>query len=1117
MTNYQPIAAQLGRVRRAWKRTAALAGLAVTVLETAGMFTVALLVDLLFRPGMQGRLVLLGVVLVAVGALLARHVLRPIFRRIPDDQVALHIEENNPGFDGALIAAAEFGRQKDGTNNAEIVEAILASAESRAGRLDVRHVTRLLRLRKYAWLAFAVVLTYGGISALFPSTVGHHAMRVVAPWRTVDKPPAPANAAPVEPPAISFALSATNANVLRGAAFRLETALSRDPNGPVQIHFRSFAAPAAEGRWYAAPMKSIEKVHAYENILPDVNEDMECYVSAERYRSESCRIRVYDPLTVEAVETVVHYPDYLALPDRVSRQANGDLAAPVGATGTVRILANRPLVAGSLTWNDGTTQPLVPGTDVGTNDFTAAASFAVTTNRTFRFRVEDSMGQVFDSPAEAYVKALADLPPAVALKRPAMPPDSVTPLSELRIEATVSDDFGVAGAELVYHCSGETDGPEQRTPISLATNAAAPGAELPATLRFRISSALPALHGGDVLVWHVEVRDRKKQTAVTDLMLTPVRHLDIWPTEFFVPSEEHMAEEEPPSLLAILQSAFRLAAQRDGLSPLDFERQVDDLALTMVNATTKAVWVFVKPKPNTPPDQIKKMDRINALAAEGHKALVAHQIAPAVDSLRRAVTLMIAMGLIEDPAIERIPPSSSAVQPEAMAQTQQQLEAMAALERQAVQEAQNVPKEKQLERADKTEELQKKLAELAAEQKKNAEAAKEIEKKDAEAAAKAAPPPDQTGARKQAAEDQKNLAEKVKDTADKVEQDRELDQAQAKKSAEAMRDAARQMDQAAHEMQQGRVEKAAQAADAAFRTLEAAGNRLDTAAQDKLAQALAQAEKQASQALRKQNDIAKNTEEAAPKPTTPVEQQKMQSLAARQARVKADLDALQQAVSTLKQAVEAGAVKPETAKHIQDAEREMRRGRPAQKAANAAVALTAQNREEALAAQKQAAESLTKAQASLRQASDSTATGFEAELDRARHEAEQAEQQLQELHDTPAAAPQAQDRQAKAEDALDTAAKLARHVQARDFVAPQTTQELREQVEKTAASGANRIENDKEKAMALMAAVQKVRTELDAAHEKLQENKRLFSSQREECPPQYRPLVNKYFESLSDR
>lgn len=1112
MTNYQPIAAQLGRVRRAWKRTAALAGLAVTVLETAGMFTVALLVDLLFRPGMQGRLVLLGVVLATVTALLVRHVLRPLFRRIPDEQVALHIEENNPGFDGALIAAAEFGRQKAGSGNAEIVEAILASAESRAGRLDVRHVTRLLRLRKYAWLAVAVVVAYGTISALFPSTVGHHAMRVVAPWRTTETPATPANAAPVAPPEITFSLSATNANVLRGAAFRLEAALSRDPNGPVQIHFRSFAAPAAEGRWYAAPMKSIEKVHAYENILPDVNEDMECYVSAERYRSESCRIRVYDPLAVEAVETIVHYPDYLALPDRVSRQANGDLAAPVGSTGTVRILANRPLVAGSLTWDDGTTQPLVPGTDVGTNDFAAAASFAVTTNRTFRFRVEDSMGQVFDSPAEAYVKALADLPPSVALKRPAMPPDSVTPLSELRVEATVSDDFGVAGAELVYHCSGETDGPEQRLPVSLATNAAAPGAELPATLRFRISEALPALHGGDVLVWHVEVRDRKQQTAVTDLMLTPVRHLDIWPTEFFVPSEEHMAEEEPPSLLAILQSAFRLAAQRDALAPLDFKRQADDLALTMIDAKTQAVWVFVKPKPNTPPDQVKKMARINALAAEGHKALAAHQLDPAVDSLRRAVTLMIAMGLIEDPAIERIPPSASAVQPEAAAQTKQQLEAMAELERQVAQEAQNVPKEKQMENADKTEELKRKLDELAAEQKKNADAAREIEKKAAETAA----PPEQAGARKQATEEQKKLADKVKDTADKVEQDRDLDPAQAKKTAEAMRDAAREMDQAAHEMQQGRVEKAAQAADAALRTLEAAGNRLDTAAQDKLAQALAKAEKQASQALRKQEEIAKDTTATPPKPTTPVEQQKMQSLAMRQARVKADLDALQQTVSTLKQAVEAGAAKPETARHIQDAERELRRGRPAQKAANAAVALTARNREEALAAQKQAAESLTKAQASLRQASDSTATGYEAELDRARHEAEQAQQQLQELQAKPAAAPQAQDRQAKAEDALDTATKLARHVQSRDFVTPQTTQELREQVEKTAAAGPSRIEEDKEKAMALMAAVQKVRTELDAAHEKLQESKRLFSSQREECPPKYRPLVNKYFESLSE-
>lgn len=1108
MTDYRPIAARLGRVRRAWKRTAALAGLAVVVIETAGMFTVALLADLLFRPGLQGRLVLLGLVLAGVGVLLVRHVLRPLFRRIPDEQIALHVEELDPAFEGALIAAAEFGREAGDPARAGIVAAILAEAERRAAHLDLKRVTSLLRLRKYARLAAVVALAYAVAGALFPATIGRHALRVAAPWRAPDRP---ADAAPpVAPPPLAIALSVTNADVLRGSAFRLEATLSRDPDSAVRIHFRSRAVPADEGRWHAAPMTSIEKLHAYEAVLADVNEDMECYVSAEETRSPLCRIRVYDPLAVDGIETVIRHPDYMSLPDRVSRQAGGDLAAPVGATATVRILANRPLRSGRLLWTDGPAQPLVPGAGAAGDDHTAAATFTVVTNRAYRFHIEDNMGQLFDSPVEYYLVALPDMPPSIALTRPATPPDSVTPLSELAIEAAAGDDFGLAGVDLVYRCSGENDGPEQRLPLALATNQDAAG-HMIARTRFRVADARPGLRGGDVLAWHLEARDRKRQTAVTDLMLTPVRHFDIWPTESFGTAEALAAEEEPPSLAAILQSAFQLAAGRDLLAPRDLDRRTADLAQTMINPETQRVWTFARARPAMSAADVRKIGRVNALAAEGHAALAARDLDAAVDHLRHAVTLLISLGLLADPLIEHTPPPPGAFEAAAGRQTRQQLAAMAALERQIAQEARNAPREEQAEQAGESRRLQEMFARMADQQARHAAAARQIAQKADEAAARGVPPPDQAGARRQAAGAQQELAENARSAAAGIEQNRGIEEPQRRHAAEALRDAARHMDRAAREMQQNRVDKAAQAADLALRKLAATRDELKLATQDKLAQAMARAERQAGQALRRQSEIAAATAEAARQPAHADDARKrMQALAARQARLKADLDSLQEQVNTLKQAVENGAAKPETAKHIQEAERELRRGRPAWKAANAAVALAAHNPAEAREAQQQTIDSLTKAHAALRRAGDSTATGYEAELNRARHEAEQAGQQLEELQ-TPATRPPAADRQALAENALDTAADLARHIQSRDFVSPAAAQALHAQLPADAGS----LARDKEKAGALAAAIRKVRAELDEAHARLQENKRLFSSQREECPPRYRPLVNQYFESLS--
>ena len=65
--------------------------------------------------------------------LVARHVLRPLTRRISDEQIALYVEEHSPQFEGALVAAAEF---RQGTwlsdQQAELVDAIIASAAAQA-------------------------------------------------------------------------------------------------------------------------------------------------------------------------------------------------------------------------------------------------------------------------------------------------------------------------------------------------------------------------------------------------------------------------------------------------------------------------------------------------------------------------------------------------------------------------------------------------------------------------------------------------------------------------------------------------------------------------------------------------------------------------------------------------------------------------------------------------------------------------------------------------------------------------------------------------------------------------------------------------------------------------
>ncbi|MCX5684122.1 MAG: hypothetical protein NT049_10600, partial [Planctomycetota bacterium] len=70
MTEYARLASQLAAVRRAWKRKAALAGVAVVLLESLAIFTLVFLVDWLYQPAPALRIGLFVAALLVIAVLL---------------------------------------------------------------------------------------------------------------------------------------------------------------------------------------------------------------------------------------------------------------------------------------------------------------------------------------------------------------------------------------------------------------------------------------------------------------------------------------------------------------------------------------------------------------------------------------------------------------------------------------------------------------------------------------------------------------------------------------------------------------------------------------------------------------------------------------------------------------------------------------------------------------------------------------------------------------------------------------------------------------------------------------------------------------------------------------
>lgn len=334
--NYQQLAARFGEVRRSWKRAAALSGLAVVATESVGVLTVLLLLDWLYQPQPMLRTAMWVAALGGIAYLLVRHVIAPLVRRIPDEQIALYIEEHRQELDGILITAAEYGRKRDqlGRGQAALIDAVIREAAARA-QTSVKQIVDFSRLKKYGAGALMGIALYALLAVLFPQAIGHHVGRVLKPWRvtTEDVAKRAPGAVLLEP--IHFTLNTGDAKLARGSTFEFEAVLSRTADKPVMLNFRPRTAGA---QWQALPMTEIEKLNGFQGSLADVSEDLEFQVVCGADKSEVHTIAVYDPLVVQSLEVTTHYPAYTKLPDRMENPSSGDVEALIDSTVTVRIV-----------------------------------------------------------------------------------------------------------------------------------------------------------------------------------------------------------------------------------------------------------------------------------------------------------------------------------------------------------------------------------------------------------------------------------------------------------------------------------------------------------------------------------------------------------------------------------------------------------------------------------------------------------------------------------------------------------------------------------------------------------------------------------------------------------
>ncbi|MEJ2539417.1 MAG: hypothetical protein P8188_05525 [Gemmatimonadota bacterium] len=547
------------RVRRRWRARLLLRGGSIVL--AAGLAAVALSVWGLeatrFSPGavLAFRVLTWG----GVALLFGWFVLRPLLRRVSDEQVALYLEEHEPTLRASVLGAVEAGRTPE-------IDPSLLDRVYRRAVVQARAVEdgrRIEQTALYRASGAFTALTLAALALLFFGPLGfRQGARALLPTE---------DAAAVNPYAIL--VTPGDLTVARGSDQFVQAELVGFASDEVALLTRSDGEDIRQ-RITMVPT-SLEGEAGYEVLLVGLEESLEYYVESDGIRSATHRIEVVELPYVDRMDHTYRFPGYTGLPVREVEGA-GDVAALPGTRVDLTVHPTLGTPGGQL---------LVDGEDPVAlevqTDGTLTGSFVVRSRGFYRIELALNDGRMVTASPEYTIDVLADQPPSVSITRPGRDTPA-SPIEELYLEAEADDDYGIDELLLVYSVNGE---PEDT--VALHSGGGRPLTQVTAghTLYLEDFEVEP----GDVVSYYAVTRDQRQgagEEVVSDLYFVNIQPF----RRDFRQAEQQGgggggggggAEEPALSELQkqVVAATFNLVRDRERYEADDFDESVAAVAL----------------------------------------------------------------------------------------------------------------------------------------------------------------------------------------------------------------------------------------------------------------------------------------------------------------------------------------------------------------------------------------------------------------------------------------------------------------------------------------------------------------------------------------------------------
>ena len=1149
--NYAELQTKILDARRVWKRSIFWAGFAIVLTGIIAVFVGEAIIDWLMPLPSFVRIALLTVGVGVTGYLLYNYLVQPLRAALTLRDIALNVEQNHPDLEDRLVSAIEFGNRES------------------TDPIEAHMLQRLLdhsRARKHVGIAALVVVGCCLLALIFPTELHTSLLRVLVPWEKTE--PVLTTKVTVEP---------GNVRILRGKSLPIHVTVTGKSTDKVVLTYENIEQQEATPTEIQTTQQQINMLQnpddkrgfAYE--IFNIDTDIEYYVVANETTSERYTVEVFEMPKVTEISVAYTYPDYTGLKP-VVQTGTGDIQAVVGTQAEIKLTTNKAIQTATFTLkrdvkqgkSDETQEPAATQMVISDGNI-LTTTVDVIANGTYTVALLGIDGFNNEIPIEYNIKAIPDAVPEVVIKEPGRD-IKTTKLGEVEIIAEATDDYGVAELKLMYRIGADE---LQELTLETSTPDAVVGGGLPnpnGTVQRRVAEGSYTFYleefdvePGDIISYYAHAVDNNTHTgpgeASSDIYFIEIRPFN----ENFQEMEAEPGQPMPNPLLEILASQkqiIRETAKHISTKPSSVTDEYRNAVKTTGNKQDKLK------------DKTQRLANEFSMAMQGESAVTPEILMNLEDAIEKMGEATDSLNAVQ-PA-EAIPPEQEALEllikvslelPNILMQMRNsnpQLAENLELEMEELQsELEDQQNELDMEMQEQAQEMLDQARQMLADQQQLSQQSQQLGRE-------SEPSPSEMQQNSQQQGQLSQQAQQMSEQLGTMQQDAQGSQGQRLDQAgQAMQQAGEQMQQASEGMQQQEPQLSAAKGQKAEERLEEAIEQLEKVASEFGDAALANAAQQVQEMIEEQSGVQQETQELRNRSQQlemrPEDFRRATELANEQRELQRDLGALENTLENLPEQL--GEENPEAAQNVRDATRRLTEEQTAGDMSTAQRALQWRSFRAAELNQQEVVETLRQVQADLQQAQANMANTEEEQLEAALQQLQRAREQMQDI-ERELQAMEGQERTEEQQQRQQQLAEQQQQLQEQMQQAQQAMQNAQEgqqpgqegqqpgqegqqpgqegQTEgdnQQARTGGRESGREIEELWLDLLDTMDYRpgnrsnpfpnyelvirdlTKLEAALEErlntLQEKKQLTQVAKEDVPPEYRQLVDNYYESLS--